>query len=465
VKQRLLGRTRLPVGEIGFGGWAIGGNHVGNSYGATDDAESRRAVRRAFELGCTFFDTADVYGHGKSEELLGATLQDVRDRVILATKVGGNFYNRDVHPLLAERIAQMVDKPFDQIPPDAPLPATHDSDFTPRYVRFAVEQSLKRLGTDYIDLLQLHNPPLSLISSMDTYAVLEDLKREGKIRWYGVSVHPPEEGLAAVSATMPDTVQIVYNLARREAARGRDRRHRARAARQRLSRRPVRVGQHVGERRHPRAHAAPLRQADGRAGAARAPARREGSDESRAAGAALRAGAGGGVGRDRRHEDRAAGGREPRLGGVMPNKTAVFETARGTIEAELFADETPNTVANFEKLANAAFYDGTTFHRVIANFMIQGGDPYSKTGKGRVGTGGPGYTIKCETHRNVHKHVAGTLSMAHAGKDTGGSQFFICHTPQAHLDGVHTVFGQVTKGMDVVSAIKQNDQVTSIRVR
>src|SRR5205809_627875 len=135
----------------------------------------------------------------------------------LAAKVGGNFYNRDVHPLLAERIAQVVDKPFDQIPPDAPLPATHDSNFSPRYVRFAVERSLKRLGTDYIDLLQLHNPPLPLISSMDTYAGLEDLKREGKIRWYGVSVHPPEEGLAAVSATMPDTVQTVYNLAPREA--------------------------------------------------------------------------------------------------------------------------------------------------------------------------------------------------------------------------------------------------------
>ena len=149
----------------------------------------------------------------------------------------------------------------------------------------------------------------------------------------------------------------------------------------------------------------------------------------------------------------------------MPNKTAVIETVRGTVEAELFADEVPNTVANFEKLANGGFYDDTKFHRVIADFMIQGGDPYSKTGKGRVGTGGPGYTIKCETHRNVHKHVAGTLSMAHAGKDTGGSQFFICHSPQAHLDGVHTVFGQVTKGMDVVLAIRQHDAVKSIRVR
>ena len=148
----------------------------------------------------------------------------------------------------------------------------------------------------------------------------------------------------------------------------------------------------------------------------------------------------------------------------MPNKNATLATAKGSIELELYADETPNTVANFEKLANAGFYDGTRFHRVIPNFMIQGGDPLSKTGKGRVGTGGPGYTIKCETQRNTHTHVAGTLSMAHAGKDTGGSQFFICHSPQRHLDGVHTVFGQVTKGMDVVNAIKGNDELTSIRV-
>ena len=146
-------------------------------------------------------------------------------------------------------------------------------------------------------------------------------------------------------------------------------------------------------------------------------------------------------------------------------KTATFETARGTIVAELYDEEVPGTVANFEKLANDKFYDGTRFHRVIPNFMIQGGDPLSKDPKNpRVGTGGPGYKIKCETSRNTHRHVAGTLSMAHAGKDTGGSQFFICHAPQPHLDRVHTVFGQVTKGMDIVNAIKQGDQVTSIRV-
>jgi len=148
----------------------------------------------------------------------------------------------------------------------------------------------------------------------------------------------------------------------------------------------------------------------------------------------------------------------------MPATKAVIDTVQGVIELELFSGEVPNTVANFEKLAKEGFYDGTTFHRVIPNFMIQGGDPYSKTGKGRVGTGGPGYTIKCETHLNTHKHVAGTLSMAHAGKDTGGSQFFICHAPQRHLDGVHTVFGQVTKGMDVVNKIKQNDKINSITV-
>src|SRR5260221_7439480 len=146
-------------------------------------------------------------------------------------------------------------------------------------------------------------------------------------------------------------------------------------------------------------------------------------------------------------------------------KTATIATDKGTITAELFDEKTPTTVANFEKLANEGFYDGTRFHRVIPDFMVQGGDPYSKDANDpRAGTGGPGYRIKCETHRNTHKHVAGTLSMAHAGKDTGGSQFFICHSPQPHLDGVHTVFGQVTKGMDVVNAIKGNDEITSIRV-
>ena len=146
-------------------------------------------------------------------------------------------------------------------------------------------------------------------------------------------------------------------------------------------------------------------------------------------------------------------------------KKAVIETDKGTIELELFDKDAPGTVANFEKLAGEHFYDGTTFHRVIPNFMIQGGDPLSKEpGHPGVGTGGPGYKIKCETEGNPHKHKTGTLSMAHAGKDTGGSQFFITHSPQPHLDGRHTVFGQVLSGQDIVDAIRAGDQMKSVRV-
>ncbi|GAE91310.1 peptidyl-prolyl cis-trans isomerase [Gracilibacillus boraciitolerans JCM 21714] len=142
-------------------------------------------------------------------------------------------------------------------------------------------------------------------------------------------------------------------------------------------------------------------------------------------------------------------------------KQAVIEFENGEkIEIELFDEAAPNTVANFEKLANDKFYDGVIFHRVIPGFVAQGGDP---TG---TGMGGPGYTIKCETEGNPHKHVAGSLSMAHAGKDTGGgSQFFLVHEPQPpHLDGVHTVFGQVTEGLDTVLRIRQGDTMKSVRV-
>ena len=123
---------------------------------------------------------------------------------------------------------------------------------------------------------------------------------------------------------------------------------------------------------------------------------------------------------------------------------AIMETDKGTINLELFDQDAPNTVANFVKLSKDGFYDDLNFHRVIPNFMVQGGCPHG------TGTGGPGYKIKCEINDN--KHEAGSLSMAHAGKDTGGSQFFICHEPQAHLDGIHTVFGK-TEDMDVVNAI------------
>ena len=147
-------------------------------------------------------------------------------------------------------------------------------------------------------------------------------------------------------------------------------------------------------------------------------------------------------------------------------KRAAFDTAQGSFTAELYPAEAPGTVANFEKLANSGFYDGTRFHRVIESFVAQGGDPLSKDPKSpRVGTGGPGWTIKCETKNNPHKHQAGSLSMAHAGKDTGGSQFFVSHGALGHLDGVHTVFGKVdADGMKVVYQIKQGDVVNSIRV-
>jgi peptidyl-prolyl cis-trans isomerase B (cyclophilin B) len=150
-------------------------------------------------------------------------------------------------------------------------------------------------------------------------------------------------------------------------------------------------------------------------------------------------------------------------------KFATIETNRGTMKAELYEKDAPKTVANFEKLANSGFYDGTKFHRVIKDFMVQGGDPYSKGGehaKGPVGTGGPGYKIDCETQGNPRKHEVGALSMAHAGKNTGGSQFFIVLSEQntKHLNGVHTVFGKVIEGGDVVPRISQNDTVKKARV-
>ena len=151
------------------------------------------------------------------------------------------------------------------------------------------------------------------------------------------------------------------------------------------------------------------------------------------------------------------------------SKTATFETNKGTIVAELFDKEAPNTVANYEKLANSGFYDGVKFHRVIADFVVQGGDPLSRdlpAGDRRIGTGGPGYKIKCETTGNPHKHAVGALSMAHAGKDTGGSQFFMVLSEDntRHLNGVHTVFGQIKTGLDVMKQIKQNDVMNSVRV-
>jgi peptidyl-prolyl cis-trans isomerase B (cyclophilin B) len=150
-------------------------------------------------------------------------------------------------------------------------------------------------------------------------------------------------------------------------------------------------------------------------------------------------------------------------------KYATFETNRGTIKAELYETDAPKTVANFEKLANDGYYDGVKFHRVIADFVVQGGDPNSRdlpAGDRRIGTGGPGYTIPDELKGNPRKHEVGALSMAHAGPNTGGSQFFMVLSEQntRHLNGVHTVFGKITDGLDVMKQIQPNDTMTKVRV-
>lgn len=143
-------------------------------------------------------------------------------------------------------------------------------------------------------------------------------------------------------------------------------------------------------------------------------------------------------------------------------KWAKVETSKGTIWLEMFPLEAPNTVANFAHLANSGFYDNLNFHRVIAGFMAQGGCPLG------TGTGGPDWAIECECDKNVSKHNRGAISMAHAGRDTGGSQFFICFVRCDHLDGVHTVFGSIAKddkeSFDVLDSIKMRDEIKSIRV-
>lgn len=146
-------------------------------------------------------------------------------------------------------------------------------------------------------------------------------------------------------------------------------------------------------------------------------------------------------------------------------KIAEIHTPKGIMRAELYEQDAPNTVENFVKLAKEGFYDGLAFHRVIPNFVIQGGCPFSKNpGDPRVGTGGPGYQIKCEVDGNMQRHDRGVLSMAHAGRDTGGSQFFICHNREntQHLDRHHTCFGRVTEGLDVVDAIRAGDRIDRI---
>ena len=138
----------------------------------------------------------------------------------------------------------------------------------------------------------------------------------------------------------------------------------------------------------------------------------------------------------------------------MANPRVEVQTQKGKMVIELFEKDAPGTVKNFLDLTDKGFYNGLSFHRVIPDFMVQGGCPSG------TGTGGPGYKIKCEI--NPNKHERGTLSMAHAGKDTGGSQFFFCHSPQKHLDGVHTVFGKVVEGVDIVDKLAKGDKMEKV---
>lgn len=189
MKYRDFGKTGLKVSEVGFGAWAIGGSEHGNSYGTTDDKVSINALHKAIDLGCNFFDTADVYGWGHSEELLAKAFKSKRDRLVIATKAGSDFYQ-----------------------------GIGFQTFTPEYIRFALEKSLLRLKTDYIDVYQLHNPPLRLVSRESTYEVLRSLKQEGKIRAWGISIFDPTEGLTALKVAQPDSLQVAYNIFHSRAA-------------------------------------------------------------------------------------------------------------------------------------------------------------------------------------------------------------------------------------------------------
>jgi len=187
MRSRALGRT-LTVSEIGFGAWGIGGSTPGaTSYGATDDQASLHAIKKALDLGITFFDTSSVYGYGHSEELLGQALESLRSQVVLATKAGLIRYGDPV-------------------------------DLAPAAIRKSLEQSLRRLRTDRVDLLQLHNPSPERMRNADDLLRLRDaLIDEGKIRAFGISVREPSDGLVAIESLKPDAIQVNFNLLDRRA--------------------------------------------------------------------------------------------------------------------------------------------------------------------------------------------------------------------------------------------------------
>ncbi len=198
MKYRTAGKTGIQVSAVGFGLWTVSTTW----WGISDEDYGRELLRRAYDLGVTLFDTADTYGNGNGEEMLAQALGHVRDRIVIGTKFGYDFYTHG-----EKRTGQRE------------LP----QDFSPKHVRFALEQSLKRLGTDYIDIYQMHNPRMWAIQSDELFATLEDLKSEGKIRAYGAALGPAigweAEGLAALRERDTGTLQIIYNMLEQDPGR------------------------------------------------------------------------------------------------------------------------------------------------------------------------------------------------------------------------------------------------------
>lgn len=185
MKLKRLGRTNVLVSEIGFGAWAISGR----GYGPTDDKDSIRALHRALDLGVNFIDTADIYGDGHSEELIGRVLRERNDKeAIFATKFGWDFYR------------------------DGGI----RSNLKRNYISFALEKSLKRLGREWIDIYQIHNSKPDDIERDNVYETLDEFKKQGKIRFYGVSAYYVEDGIEAIKTGKPDTIQIIYNILEQE---------------------------------------------------------------------------------------------------------------------------------------------------------------------------------------------------------------------------------------------------------
>lgn len=183
MRYRLLGATGIKVSEIGFGTWGIGGlTEADTSYGPTDDNESKRALRRAFDLGVTLYDTSDVYGYGHSEELIGEVFRGVREQIVIASKVG----------FLRHRGPQ---------------------DFSPKYIRESLEKTLRRLRTDYLDIYQLHSPPIGdILNHPEAVETLEDLVEEQKIRAFGISLRTPDDGKVAIQKLRFRSLQVNFNM-------------------------------------------------------------------------------------------------------------------------------------------------------------------------------------------------------------------------------------------------------------